>query len=433
MPCLDRAEPVHLARLEEQRLDERRLARAAMADDGDVADLPGLECRHARLLLARIRSSDYPARRGEPSQRSQREPDAWRRRGYGASARCEAARKLRLQAQDRLRVELRDARLGHAEHLADLAQRQLLVVVERDDELLALGQARDRLAERLAHLGLRRARAAGRGRCVSSIVSISATWSPPPDARPQLVERRDRRAGDLGQARPRARRSVIPSFVGDLLVGRRALQLRSSSAIARSISRARARTERGTQSSERSSSMIAPLMRAIAYVSNLMSRSGSKRSIAPIRPSSPYETRSPSSTCAGRPAAEPAGDELDERRVREDQAVADRPVLGPAVLPPERLRVLPLATTREYAVGTWNPQRRRRSARRASWPIQMPSAIAASATTHARPPAAAAAAAIPISPPAIRRKSSAERVALRQHAARVHRGGDYTCAVPLGA
>ena len=35
-------------------------------------------------------------------------------------------------------------------------------------------------------------------------------------------------------------------------------------AIARSMSRARARTERGTQSSARSSSMIAPLIRAIA-------------------------------------------------------------------------------------------------------------------------------------------------------------------------
>ena len=38
----------------------------------------------------------------------------------------------------------------------------------------------------------------------------------------------------------------------------------SSAAIARSIWRARVRTERGTQSSERSSSMIAPRMRAIA-------------------------------------------------------------------------------------------------------------------------------------------------------------------------
>ena len=34
--------------------------------------------------------------------------------------------------------------------------------------------------------------------------------------------------------------------------------------MARSISRARLRTERGTQSIERSSSMIAPLMRLIA-------------------------------------------------------------------------------------------------------------------------------------------------------------------------
>ena len=43
----------------------------------------------------------------------------------------------------------------------------------------------------------------------------------------------------------------------------------SSFEYARSIDRALARTERGTQSIERSSSMIAPLMREIAYVSNL--------------------------------------------------------------------------------------------------------------------------------------------------------------------
>ena len=63
--------------------------------------------------------------------------------------------------------------------------------------------------------------------------------------------------------------------------------LASSFAWALSTSRARARTDRGTQSSERSSSMIAPLTRATAKVSNLISRSRSKRSIAPIRPSSP--------------------------------------------------------------------------------------------------------------------------------------------------
>ena len=46
---LDRAEPVDLARLEEHRLDERRLARPAVADDGDVADLPGLDEPCARV------------------------------------------------------------------------------------------------------------------------------------------------------------------------------------------------------------------------------------------------------------------------------------------------------------------------------------------------------------------------------------------------
>ena len=45
---VDRAEAVRLARLEEQRLDQRGLARASMTDDGDVADLAGLECGHAK-------------------------------------------------------------------------------------------------------------------------------------------------------------------------------------------------------------------------------------------------------------------------------------------------------------------------------------------------------------------------------------------------
>ena len=106
----------------------------------------------------------------------------------------------------------------------------------------------------------------------------------------------------------------MPSFVAiSSSVGARPSRA-SSSAIARSISRARARTERGTQSIARSSSMIEPRIRAIAYVSNLLSRSGSKRSIAPMSPSRPYETRSPSSTCAGA-RAEPPGDVLHERRV----------------------------------------------------------------------------------------------------------------------
>ena len=49
-------------------------------------------------------------------------------------------------------MELRDARLGDPEHFADLAQRQVLVVVERDHELLALGQARDRVRDAVLQL-----------------------------------------------------------------------------------------------------------------------------------------------------------------------------------------------------------------------------------------------------------------------------------------
>ena len=92
------------------------------------------------------------------------------------------------------------------------------------------------------------------------------------------------------------------SFAISSSVGARC-SLCSSFAFARSISRARARTLRGTQSSERSSSMIAPRMRGIAYVSNLISRPRSKRSIAEIKPIRPYEIRSASSTCAGSPDA----------------------------------------------------------------------------------------------------------------------------------
>src|SRR5262249_58406040 len=39
---LDRAEPVRRPRLKQQRLDERRLSRPAVSDDGDVADLARL-------------------------------------------------------------------------------------------------------------------------------------------------------------------------------------------------------------------------------------------------------------------------------------------------------------------------------------------------------------------------------------------------------
>src|SRR3954447_4957845 len=61
------------------------------------------------------------------------------RRDGGRHTRClVVGGQSRAQPQDGLRMQLADARLGDAQHLADLAQRQVLVVVQRHDELLAL-------------------------------------------------------------------------------------------------------------------------------------------------------------------------------------------------------------------------------------------------------------------------------------------------------
>src|SRR4051812_27373828 len=58
----------------------------------------------------------------------------------------------RTHAQYRLAVNLTNARFAHLEYLADLAQVQLLVVVEQKHEALALGQGRDRTRNRLSEL-----------------------------------------------------------------------------------------------------------------------------------------------------------------------------------------------------------------------------------------------------------------------------------------
>src|ERR1700691_994739 len=74
--------------------------------------------------------------------------------------------QLRLQAQQRLSVQLTDARFGDFEHRADLFQVQLLLVVQRQHQALALGQhlyrLDDGLAQRLVEgVGFRVRRAIG--------------------------------------------------------------------------------------------------------------------------------------------------------------------------------------------------------------------------------------------------------------------------------
>ena len=157
------AEPVDRAGLEEQRLDERRLPGPAVADDGDVADLGGLG--HGRVSppldvanrSAFANCSAEERRRIRPSSSA---PAASRADGSAVSPVAPG-----LQAQDRLRVELRHARLGDPEHLPDLTERELLVVVERDDELLPLGEVAR--SPRRAPRAPRSARARSPGRAPS--------------------------------------------------------------------------------------------------------------------------------------------------------------------------------------------------------------------------------------------------------------------------
>ena len=150
------------------------------------------------------------------------------------------------------------------EDLADLAEGQPVVVVEGDDDLLPLGQAGDRVGERVAQLASTSSRSAGLVSRESPIVSIREQRLAARGDAPRLVERDDRRVGDLGdrglELAPAPSRGR-----GQLLVGGSALQpVLQLGRLALDLARARARTERGTQSSERSSSMIEPLMRATA-------------------------------------------------------------------------------------------------------------------------------------------------------------------------
>src|SRR5215211_916228 len=128
-----------------------------------------------------------------------------------------------LQAQHGLRVELGDARLGHAEHLADLTQGQVLVVVERDHELLALGQGGDRVGEAVVELGgVEQLLRVGRVGVVERVEQGDLVAGGVRH-RPQLVERDDRGVGDLHQALLELL-DRDAELLGHLLVGGRAVQ-----------------------------------------------------------------------------------------------------------------------------------------------------------------------------------------------------------------
>ena len=120
-------------------------------------------------------------------------------------------------------MELRDAGLGHAEHLTDLAQGQVLVVVEGDHELLALGQRRDRVGDPVAQLGLVDDRLRVGRAAVGQRVEQRHLVAGRVGHVPELVERDDRRVRDLHQ-RVMDFVDTDPELGRHLLVGRGALQ-----------------------------------------------------------------------------------------------------------------------------------------------------------------------------------------------------------------
>ena len=145
-----------------RRVDQVDLAAVVLEAGDRGAD------RHLALLLVGLEVGDRACRRRRsqaaltprPRTASPRAGSSCRSPGARSGRHCESGLRpyeahnegrpagaktclqRGLQPHHGLGVQLGDARLGDAEHLADLAQGEVLVVVERDDQLLALGQGR---------------------------------------------------------------------------------------------------------------------------------------------------------------------------------------------------------------------------------------------------------------------------------------------------
>src|SRR3954469_957782 len=144
----------------------------------------------------------------------------------GGGLRLRARLEARPEAEHRLGVKLGNPRLGDAEDLADLPQREVLVVVERDDEALALGEGLDRVRETVLDLGrLRLGLGVDRIRVVNRVEhrDLAATALRVRE-RPQVVERQHRGVRDLEESAVELLDFHL-ELRGHLLVGGRALEL----------------------------------------------------------------------------------------------------------------------------------------------------------------------------------------------------------------
>src|SRR5579871_2427779 len=110
--------------------------------------------------------------------------------------RAEALLEVPLEPQHGLRMELGDTRLGEPEHRADLLHGELLVVVERDHDALALGQELDRLGDQVDAL-VREQRAQRVGLALLDALAALQPLLAAPE--PQVLEAEEAHLADLGE------------------------------------------------------------------------------------------------------------------------------------------------------------------------------------------------------------------------------------------
>ena len=211
----------------------------------------------------------------------------------------------------------------------------------------------------------------------SSIVSSSETWSPSPEIDQSSSSAAiDEREMSLSESSSSS--TVIPTCVGDLLVGRRAAEPRLELAD-RALDLARARPHRARHPVERAQLVDDRAADARDRVGlELDVAVGVEAVDRADQPEQPVRDEVAVVDVRGQPRSEPAGDVLHERRVAEDQLIAQRLLARLPVLEPQAQRL---------GVASHRPENTTYlkillSAAHANEPIHNASAAAATAITH---------------------------------------------------
>ena len=305
-------EPVDDPGLEQQRLVQRGLAAAAVADQGDVANpVGGLVSHRPRTLYGRFRVAKRP-------------------RSY-------AVFRRRAQAQHGLRVKLGDAGLGHAEHLADLAQGEVLEVVEGDRRASRARAGPGSRSWRRSLTSLVSSAACGSGALSSSIVSSSETRSPEASGVIHSSSRARIEELEICSSASWSSSSLDLQLLGELGVGRRPaelvleLRVRLLDLAGARAHRARHPVERAQLVDDRAADALhgegleadlAARLEAIHRLDQADHPVGDQVGLLDVR---------------GQPRAGAAGDELDQGRVGDDEPLAGALVALLLVAAPELL------------------------------------------------------------------------------------------------